>query len=128
MLVIYRLKNLIKKFTDCTDWVQGLNNTSIDNDKNKYGCVIKVPKSCHYKYLHYFLDRFKIYSDDCNKKALKSRDNLLKFSESPYIDGNTIHFGFPIVNKEEKLFLDENYYNEIIFYIIIPMISERNSI
>ena len=108
-MVIYKFKNFTKKFYDCKDWVQGLNNTSIDNDKNKYGCLIKVPKSCYYNLGKYFLDQFKINSVDCNKNAIKGRDNLLKFSKSRYINENTIHIGFPLTNKNEKIYLDENY-------------------
>ena len=39
----------VNSYFDCKDWGKGLNNTYIDNNKNKYGCLIKIPKSCTYK-------------------------------------------------------------------------------
>ena len=39
----------VNSYFDYKDWEKGLNNTDIDNNKNKYGCLIKIPKSCTYK-------------------------------------------------------------------------------
>lgn len=39
----------INSYFDCKDLGKGLNNTYIDNNKNKYGCLVKIPKSCTYK-------------------------------------------------------------------------------
>ena len=39
----------VNSYFGCNDWGKGLNNTYIDNNKNKYGCLIKIPKSCTYK-------------------------------------------------------------------------------
>ena len=38
---------------NCNDWAKGLNDTYIGNDVNKYGCQIKIPKTCLYKVLKY---------------------------------------------------------------------------
>ena len=96
---------------NCKDWSKGLNNTSIDNDNKKYGCKIKLPNSCPYKIGKYFFDRNKISSDNCNKEGIYSREKLLMISKSPYINQNTSHIGYPLVNKNEKLFLDnENFF------------------
>ena len=95
----------------CNDWGKGLNNTFIENNKTKYGCLIKIPKTCPYKIGKYFLDRFRTDSPNCLKNGLKSKQILFKFSKSPYINKETNHFGFPIINKEVKLFHLENFLN-----------------
>ena len=111
MLFIYILINYINtNIYDCKDWEKGLNNTFIDNNAQENGCLIKTPKSCAYKLGKYFLDNYKLSSKDCYKQALNSREKLLKYSKSPYIHKDTYHFGFPIVNKEEKLFKLNNFY------------------
>ena len=43
-IVGYFNYDLFKYTSDCNDWIQGLNNTSIENNKTKYGCQIQVPK------------------------------------------------------------------------------------
>ncbi len=119
LLLIFSCKYFIKTFVDCSDWEKGLNNTSINNDKNKYGCLIKIPESCPYKIGKYFLDNFKNSFVKCYKDVLNSRNNLLKFSKSPYINKDTFHIGFPLINKEERLYLLEN------FYLLRSYISEN---
>ena len=79
----------------------------IENNKNDHGCLILIPKSCTYKIGKYFFDRFSVSSPKCYKQALKSREILLKFSKSPYINKNTIHIGFPAINKDDKIFREE---------------------
>ena len=108
-IFLYLSNNLINKLSDCHEWPIGLNNTSIDNDKEIYGCLIKIPKYCLYKIGKFFLDRNKYFSQDCRKNILNSRVKFLKTSKSPYINKNTLHIGFPITNKEKKLFLNKNY-------------------
>ena len=97
-------------FLGCNDWAKGLNNTFLDNNKELNGCKFRIPKSCPYKVGKYILDRFQISSPKCYQQALKSREILLKFSKSPYITNDTYHFGFPVINKEEKLFNHEYFY------------------
>ena len=48
LLLIFFYNALIDP-TNCNDWPKGLNNTYIENDKNKYGCQIRFPKTCQYK-------------------------------------------------------------------------------
>ena len=69
----------------CDDWEKGLNNTSIDNNAEKYGCKIKYPEYCQYKVLSKYQDFTKILGIDCSHKNLNSRKNFLKESNSPYI-------------------------------------------
>ena len=101
------LEIFFSSLLDCSDWEKGLNNTFIENNKNDHGCLILIPKSCTYKIGKYFFDRFSVSSPKCYKQALKSREALLKFSKSPYINKNTIHIGFPAINKDDKIFQKE---------------------
>ena len=86
---------------NCYDWPQGLNNTSIENDVNKYGCQIIFPKQCNYKILQYIQDLSKITHISCSKKTKNARNKLLSLSKSPYIKKDTLKFGFPLTNVEE---------------------------
>jgi len=90
---IYLTKNL-----SCDDWKNGLNNTYLINDINKYGCKIRIPKYCPNKFLKYLLDITKITRKKCNSSKY-SRRNMLKFSKSKYINESiTKKFGFPKIN------------------------------
>ena len=86
---------------NCDDWAKGLNNTYIENDENKYGCRIRFPKRCPYKVIEYTQDISFISHINCKNKNKNARENILKFSESPYINENTTKFGFPLTNNEE---------------------------
>ena len=83
----------------CDDWEKGLNNTSIDNNEEKYGCKIKLPKYCQYKVFSPYQDLTKILGVNCSKKKSNSRKVILKNSKSLYITKNTKKFGFPSTNK-----------------------------
>ena len=109
MISFYYLSIFIYSFIDCKEWPYGLNNTSIDNDKKKYGCQIKIPKTCPYKIGKYILDKNTFLSIDCSKNGENSRKNLLQVSKSPFINEKTLHIGYPIVNKNEKLFSSSNF-------------------
>ena len=89
------------KFPDftCNDWEKGLNNTSIDNNPDKYGCLIRIPKYCHYKVFAPYQDFTKILGVNCSFKNLNSRKVILKKSSSPYISRETKKFGFPVTNS-----------------------------
>lgn len=43
-------------YMNCKDWPKGLNNTFIDNNINKHGCYLKIPKICPYKIGKYIFD------------------------------------------------------------------------
>jgi len=96
VLLIYNFK-----FPDliCNDWEKGLNNTSIDNNTEKYGCNIRIPKYCPYKFFAPYLDYTKIFGINCSLKKSNSRKVILKKSRSPYINRETKKFGFPPTNK-----------------------------
>ena len=96
LLLIYNFN--LPNFT-CDDWEKGLNNTSIDNDDEKYGCKIKYPEYCQYKVLSKYQDLTKILGIDCSHKYSNARKKFLKDSNSPYITKYTKKFGFPYTNK-----------------------------
>ena len=101
ILIIY---NYINSYMNCKEWSKGLNNTSIENNDKKYGCQIIYPKLCLYKLGKYFLDITKIKKFECGKVSTKEK--LLYYSRSPYINENTTRFGYPLTNKDPFYFLD----------------------
>ena len=62
-----------------------LNNTSIDNDDEKYGCKIKTPKYCQYKLFSSIQDYTKILGINCRIAKSNSKKNLLKKIKSNFI-------------------------------------------
>ena len=123
LVVLYLLRKVINNSTICDGWEKGLNNTSIDNNINKYKCLIKIPKYCPYKIGRFFLDLNRLSPLDCNVSAADSRKKMLKHSKSPFINQNTTHIGYPLTNKEEELFLDINFnkYKNFVFDHLIDM-------
>ena len=85
---------------NCNDWGKGLNNTFIDNDKDKYSCQIKIPNKCPYKIGKYFQDMTKIRGIKCINVKPNARKEFLKHSKSNYINKNTVRIGFPLTNKD----------------------------
>ena len=90
----YKFPNFV-----CDDWEKGLNNTSIDNNEEKYGCIIKTPKYCQYKLFSPIQDYTKIMGINCSIKKSNSRKVILKKSRSSYVTQETKKFGFPFTNK-----------------------------
>ena len=120
---LYLLKISLFNYINCNEWPKGLNNTSIENNEMKFGCQIKLPKFCPYKIGKYFLDRNRYFSLDCKNEGYESREKILKYSKSPYINKNTTIIGFPLVNKDEIFFkaLKRVLFKEIYFNSIIDM-------
>ena len=87
---------------NCNDWKYGLNNTFIENDINKHGCQIIIPKTCSYKIGKYFFDRTKSKKYSCNNK-IDTKKKLIKLSHYKYINKNTKYVGFPLTNKNELI-------------------------
>ena len=122
IVFIFKIKNKIKRllklfiallflliykynFPDikCDGWEKGLNNTSIENNEQKYGCRIKFPKYCQYKLFSPIQDYTKILGVNCSIKKSNSRDIIFKKTSSLnsfYINKNTTKFGFPFTNKD----------------------------
>jgi hypothetical protein len=98
---LYLFKRILYYSTKCINWEKGLNNTYIDNNKEKYECSIRIPKYCPYKIGKFFLDkRF----STCIKKKRSSKEVILIKSKSPYINKNTSYIGFPLTNRNEMFF------------------------
>ena len=86
---------------NCNDWAMGLNNTSIENNKDKYGCQIIFPKKCYFKIIQYTQDLSKLTRKSCKNKKKNARKNILKYSRSPYVNPNIMKFGFPLTNNDQ---------------------------
>jgi len=129
ILFIYILFRTIGK--NCNDWPKGLNNTYIENDKSKYGCQIQIPKICVYKNLEYIQDYSKLIGKNCKNSKIGKlmKENLLKGSKSPYINGTIKRIGYPLFNKDPICFLDfpdfNNSLKEYFFYNLVDMDNEN---
>ena len=109
---------------NCDDWAKGLNETYIDNDDNKYGCQISIPKKCPYKILKYFQDITKIKGINCSNSKIKAKKKFLLLSKSPYLSKDTKRIGFPMTNKDPICLLDcidDKIINKYFFSHLIDM-------
>ena len=91
---------------NCDDWPLGLNNTYLQNNKSKYACQIRIPKTCGFKIFSKTQDITKIKKFECDSYKIDARKVLLETSNSPYINKNTKRFGYPKTNNEEVGGLD----------------------
>ena len=106
LLIFFSLSRKISSsYMNCDDWARGLNNTIIENDKNKYSCSITFPKFCPYKIGKYFFDFSKFKGMRCEEIKQDTKKNLLSISKSNYINESTKHIGLPLTNKETTLFV-----------------------
>ena len=116
-MIIITLYSFTYIFSDCDEWPMGLNNTIINNN---IGCKIHIPRQCPYKYLSGFKKKKKIRGINCKNKK-DGKINLLKQSNSPFIDNNTTRIGYPLTNKDPIClidFIDNNNLIKNIFLII----------
>ena len=97
---IHKFKLSLKDPLNCDDWPKGLNNTYIENDVTKYGCQIIFPRKCYINILKYTQDINKLGHISCSNKYNGARKKILKFSNSSYINENTLKIGFPLTNNE----------------------------
>ena len=89
------------KRSNCDDWGNGLNETSIINNNSLHGCQIQFPKKCSYKLFYVFQDFTKIMKKNCSRQKKKNlKENLIKNSHSPFITKATNRFGYPLSNKD----------------------------
>ena len=116
---------VINKYIKCDDWDKGLNNTYIDNNIEKYGCQIQIPKDCPYKIGHYFLDKTKLFGLKCLNLTEKTKDNLIKASKSPYINNNTKIFGYPLMNND-KIWLESDSNTQLAKHFLNNLIDIEN--
>ena len=89
-------------YTNCNDWIYGLNNTILENDINKHGCIIQIPNSCPYKIGKYFFDRSQNKKDICleNKDTKKK---LIKCAKNKYINKNSKRIGYPLTYQDIEI-------------------------
>ena len=99
IIFLFIYKYYLSNFLGCNDWAKGLNNTYIENDINKYGCQIKIPKYCPYKFMKYLLDITKRTKIKCGFSS-DTREKLMKYSKSKYINETTKIIGFPNSNDD----------------------------
>ena len=109
----------------CKEWPKGLNDTYIDNDSKKYGCQIKIPTICFYKFGTYFLDISKLYNIKCGSD-LSLKEKTLEFSNSPYINKDTTRFGYPLTNKDPICLNYSKSKNNIFSYVKKNLIDMDN--
>jgi hypothetical protein len=110
---------------NCNDWARGLNDTQIENNKNKYSCNIVFPTICPYKIGKYIFDFSKIKGVKCEGNNKNTKYKLLKFSEFHYINKNTKRVGFPLVNKSPFLLLNHNSISKFIKKRIVDMDNKK---
>ncbi len=115
--------------SSCSDWPKGLNNTYIENDITKHGCLIQYPKQCAFKVLKNIQDYTKLMKKDCvsyNTKTMK--ETLFQNSKSPYINEATKRVGFPLTNKDPECFHDLSLYkkNPIYEYCLSNLVDMNN--
>ena len=114
LLIIIFFLLFFKNFINCDDWPRGLNNTYIENNPRIYPCEIQFPKYCSYKFGSYFLDLTKLLNVKCNENKDKAKIKLINFSKKKYFNKNTNRIGFPLLNKNEQIFLAINDNNKSI--------------
>ena len=118
---------LLRLKSNCSGWEKGLNNTSLENNSSKYGCQIKIPKTCTFKLLHKLQDYTKIMNIDCkalNNKKLK--EIFLSNINSSYITKTTKRFGFPLTNKDPNDYNDP-FDNHLIYKYIFNNIVDMDN-
>ena len=121
------LYNINKSIIDCNDWPKGLNNTFLENNPTKYGCQIIFPKICPYKIFKGFFDFTKFYGKECKNSHIDAKQNLLKLSNSSYINDKTSHIGYPLTNKDPICNLDFNESNNLIEkYFLSNLVDMEN--
>ena len=126
-LLIFIFSNY--NFTNCNDWPMGLNNSFIENNRTKYGCQIKFPNKCPYKYIQYFQDITRLKGINCKKSKKNGIKGLLEFSTSPYLDKNKSfnRVGYPLLNKAPAYFLDYNDNNNLLKKYFLNYLVDMNN-
>ena len=129
----YSFHESLKK--ECKDWDLGLNNTRIEDDKNKYPCQIFRPISCHINYFNNKQDLSKLLKLDCSNgansnQAINSRNQLIKYINKKEFE-NTKRFGFPLTNTQKFIINSEttpDIFTRKVYDNIIDMDNKANLI
>ncbi len=113
--------------SNCSDWLQGLNNTVLENDLTKHGCKIKIPEKCTFKIFNYIQDYTKISGFDCKKfNNKKFKELLLRNSNSSFINKKSKRIGFPLTNKDQVCFKAIFSENPIYNYVLDNLVDMDN--
>ena len=91
----------------CEYWPYGLNNTRIDNDKQKYPCEILIPgkDKCYLKKFDGLFDFSKVFRPSCSAERIINREKniFLKSLSNRYFGISKLnHFGYPITTQSDK--------------------------
>ena len=126
LIIIY---NNLPGFS-CDYWPRGLNNTIIDNDRNKYPCEILQPgkNKCYLKKFDGVFDASKFFRPSCSADNIlkKEKKIFLKSLSNKYYGVSKLnHFGYPITTKSDKYSMysvkDLREFQELINNNIIKM-------
>ena len=116
IIAIYKV--LFIHYMNCNDWAIGLNNTFIENNRNKYACDITFPKFCTFKLGTFFFDMTKWKSINCYENKENTKKRIINLSQTTYINDNTTRIGFPLLNKDKDIFTAmKDYDNKIYKYV-----------
>ena len=93
--------------SNCNGWEKGLNNTSIDNNKEKHGCKIVIPNNCGYKIFKIVLDYTRIMKKNCKTFKIKNpKQFIFSHAHSPFINDTVKRIGIPLTNYDSECLLD----------------------
>ena len=122
--VIFRLI-FVAHYMNCIDWPKGLNNTYIENNLNIYPCRIRFPKICPFKVGQFFLDITNWKEIDCNKSHNNAKKRLLLFSHNKFFNMNTKRVGFPLLNKDKKIFVPDGRLSNYVKNHLVDMDNRK---
>ena len=122
----YSFHESLKK--ECDGWDFGLNNTRIEDNKDKYPCQIFRPTGCHINYFHGKQDLSSLLKLNCSNyinsnQALNSRNQLINYINRKEFE-NTTKFGFPLTNTQNFIITPEitpNIFTRKVYDNIIDM-------
>ena len=114
----------------CDYWDLGLNNTRIDNNKDKYPCQIIQPgkNKCYLNKMDGFFDFSKIFRPSCSAEGIlkKEKNIFLKSLDTKFFGVSKLnHFGYPLTTISDKYSMysvkDLKDFQELVNHNIIKM-------
>ena len=102
IILFYKSYKIVYPNTTCNpNWVYGLNNSKIDNNK-KYPCKIQIPKICGVE-AYNWIDISNIFRPRCDLESLRKIEKK-RFIEtnkhSKFMESKYNHFGYPITTND----------------------------
>ena len=91
----------------CDFWPYGLNNTRVDNDKNKYACELMMPgkDKCYLRKMDGVFDFSRIFRPSCAAESVlgEEKQRFLNSLDDKFFGVSKLnHFGYPITTVPEK--------------------------